>query len=88
MAIPNGCVTHSAFGSGLSANWNFGYMDCPIRVWLESPLGDRAVIDLDTDEELPLFVPEYLNNVVQPDHGYHPAQRRLRRRGSIDETGQ
>lgn len=65
-----------------------GYMDCPVRVWLDQPLGDRAVIDLDTDEELPLFVPEYLNNVVQPDHGYHPVQRRPRRRRSIDETGQ
>ncbi len=63
-------------------------MDCPVRVWLDQPLGDRAVIDLDTDEELPLFVPEYLNNVVQPDHGYHPVQRRPRRRRSIDETGQ
>jgi hypothetical protein len=40
---------------------NRGYMDCPVRVWLDQPLGDQAVIDLDTDEELPLFVPEYLN---------------------------
>jgi hypothetical protein len=52
------------------------YMDCPVRVWLDAPLGDRAVIDVDDEEELPLYVPEYLNNVVQPDHGYHPANRR------------
>ena len=51
-------------------------MDCPVRVWLRQPLGERAVIDIDTDEELPLFTPEYRNNVLQPDHGYRPALRR------------
>lgn len=29
--------------------------DCPVRVWLEHPLGDRAVIDVDSDEELDEF---------------------------------
>lgn len=52
------------------------YMDCPVRVWLKEPLGKRAVIDVDTDEELPLFIPAYIDNVPQPDHGYHPANRR------------
>lgn len=52
------------------------YMDWPVRVWLKRPLGERAVIDVDSDEELPLYTPKYLNNVVQPDHGYHPANRR------------
>lgn len=52
------------------------YIDCPVRVWLESPLGERAVIDVDTDEELPLYTPLYMNNVRQPDHGYRPANRR------------
>lgn len=52
------------------------YMDWPVRVWLKQPLGERAVIDVDSDEELPLYVPEYLDNVLQPDHGYHPANRR------------
>ena len=50
--------------------------DWPVRVWLERPLGDRAVIDIDSDQELPLFTPAYLNNVPQPDHGYRPANRR------------
>jgi hypothetical protein len=54
------------------------YMDCPVRVWLKQPLGGRAVIDVDSDDELPLYVPEYLDNVRQPDHGYHPANRRTR----------
>jgi len=54
------------------------WCDCPVRVWLERPLGARAVIDVDTDEELPHFTPLYLNNVVQPDHGYRPARRRVR----------
>jgi hypothetical protein len=57
------------------------YLDCPVRVWLEKPLGTRAVIDVDSDEELPLFTPAYLNNVPQPDHGYSPANRRRRTTG-------
>ena len=54
------------------------YLDCPVRVWLERPLGDRAVIDADTDEELPLYIPMYRNNVLTPDHGYHVVRRRRR----------
>jgi hypothetical protein len=54
------------------------YHDWPARVWLERPLGDRAVIDVDTDEELQIFTPLYLDNVVQPDHGYRAANRRHR----------
>jgi hypothetical protein len=37
------------------------YLDCPVRTWLERPLGERAVIDVDSDEELPavhVAVPE------------------------------
>jgi hypothetical protein len=52
------------------------YLDCPVRVWLERPLGKRAVIDVDSDEELHLFTPAYLNNVPQADHGYRPVNRR------------
>ena len=54
------------------------YMDWPVRTWLEHPLGDRAVIDVDSDEELPLYTPDYLNSIPQPDHGYRPANRRRR----------
>jgi len=32
------------------------YVDCPVRVWLERPLGERVVIDADTEQELPLRV--------------------------------
>jgi hypothetical protein len=46
-------------------------------VWLDRPLRDR-VIDLDSDEELPLYKPKYLDNEVQPDHGYHQVNRRKR----------
>jgi hypothetical protein len=56
------------------------YVDCPVRVWLERPLGTRAVIDVDSDEELPLFLPKWVNNVPQADHGYRPANRRRGRR--------
>jgi hypothetical protein len=52
------------------------YYDCPVRVWLKRPLGDRAVIDADTDEELLLYIPMYLDNVPRPDHGYHHVARR------------
>jgi hypothetical protein len=52
------------------------YVNWPVRVWLDRPLGERAVIDVDTDEELPLFTPAYLNSVRQPDHGFRPAGRR------------
>lgn len=62
------------------------YAECPVRVSLDRPLGERAVIDVDHDEELPLYVPKYLNNVVQPDHGYHPASRRRRRPEALDDT--
>jgi hypothetical protein len=48
--------------------------DCPVRVWLEQPLGERVVIDVDSDEELPLFHPAYRDNVPQLDHGYWAAE--------------
>jgi hypothetical protein len=63
------------------------YMDCPARVWLDRPLGDRAVIDVDDDRELPLYVPKYLNGVIQPDHGYHPANRRRKHPEGSDHGG-
>jgi hypothetical protein len=54
------------------------YTVCPVRTWLERPLGERAVIDVDTDEELPLYIPDYLDNVPQPNAGYHRVNRRKR----------
>ena len=47
-------------------------------MWLDRPLGDRAVIDVDSDEELPLYTPRYLDGVAQRDYGYRPANRRGR----------
>jgi len=52
------------------------YLDSPVRVSLARPLGERAVIDMDSEKELPLYTPMYMNNVLQPDHGYRPAARR------------
>jgi hypothetical protein len=52
------------------------YVDAPVRVWLERPLGERAVVDVDTNEELALYKPGYLNGIPQPDAGYSPANRR------------
>jgi hypothetical protein len=53
-------------------------LDCPVRVWLEQPLGERAVIDVDNDEELRLYTPKYVGHEVQPDHGYRRVFRRRR----------
>ncbi|HET8980787.1 MAG TPA: hypothetical protein VFN87_21725 [Solirubrobacteraceae bacterium] len=47
------------------------HVDCPVRVWLERPLGDRAVINADTDQELLYYVPAYVDDVPRADHGYH-----------------
>lgn len=63
-----------------SAPGSRDYIDSPVRAWLDKPLGERAVIDVDSDEELPLFIPSHLDNVPQPDHGYHAANRRRRAR--------
>lgn len=35
------------------------YTDCPVHVYLDQPLGDRTVIDVQTDEPVPLFVPNW-----------------------------
>ena len=51
------------------------HTDCPVCVWLDTPLGERAVIDVDSNEKLPLYTPMYLNNEPQADHGYRPANR-------------
>jgi hypothetical protein len=40
---------------------------------------ERAVIDVDSDQELPLFTPDWFDGVRQPDAGYRPANRRRRR---------
>lgn len=34
---------------------DLNYFDCPVHIDLEKPLNGRAVIDVDTDKELPLF---------------------------------
>jgi hypothetical protein len=35
------------------------YANCPTHVYLEKPLGERKVIDAETDRVLPLFVPNW-----------------------------
>jgi hypothetical protein len=34
-------------------------MDCPCNYWLDAPLGERVVIDVDTGAELPFFIPRW-----------------------------
>ncbi len=35
------------------------YVGCPVHVYLDQPLNDRAVIDQETEEALPPFVPHW-----------------------------
>lgn len=56
------------------------YTDCPVRVWLEKPLGQRAVIDVDRDEELPLFTPSWWDDTPESDADYRLVNRRRQRR--------
>jgi hypothetical protein len=35
------------------------YMDCPVHVYLDQPLGERRVIDVETACEVELFVPTW-----------------------------
>jgi hypothetical protein len=67
---------------------NREYMDCPVRVWLKQRLGERAVIDVDSDEALPLYISDYLDNVRQLDHGYHPVSRRRPRRDALTDDAE
>jgi hypothetical protein len=33
--------------------------DCPCNVWLDGPLAERIVIDFDSNEPLPLYIPRW-----------------------------
>jgi hypothetical protein len=35
------------------------YINCPVHVYLDKPLGGRTVIDVQTDEAVPVFVPDW-----------------------------
>jgi hypothetical protein len=35
------------------------WMNCPVHVYLDEPLNDRTVVDVQTGEALPLFVPDW-----------------------------
>jgi hypothetical protein len=35
-------------------------VNCPVRVWLDRPLEHRTVVDVDSNEALPLFCLEDL----------------------------
>lgn len=43
--------------SGPDAHSSTRELDAPCNVWLDAPLGERVVIDIDTGEELPLLIP-------------------------------
>jgi hypothetical protein len=38
---------------------NVDYTDCPTHVYLEQPLGERAVIDAFTGGQVPPFAPDW-----------------------------
>ena len=35
------------------------YINCPVHIYLEQPLSGRSVIDVETDEPVPLFIPDW-----------------------------
>jgi hypothetical protein len=35
------------------------YINCPAHVYLDKPLGRRTVMDMQTDEPVPVFVPDW-----------------------------
>ena len=35
------------------------YVNCPVHVYLDNPLAGRTVIDVQTDDPVPLFVPDW-----------------------------
>lgn len=69
-------LVHCGDEHDLPAHRSRDCMDWPVRADLDAPRVERAVIDFDSDEELLLYKPEYVNNVPQPDHGYHYVGRR------------
>ena len=67
-------LVHCAPEDDAATHRDRGYVDCPVRVELDGPLGERAVIDFDLDEELLLYKPLYMNNLRQRDHGQRRSQ--------------
>lgn len=55
------------------------YVVCPVRVWLDRPLANRTVVDVRSNEALPLFDPEVLRHPA-PDDPPAPSSRRAKRR--------
>ena len=50
-------------------------MDCPVHAYLDQPLGDREVIDVDTQKPLPLYAPRWEiehNRRVLAEEGSEP----------------
>jgi hypothetical protein len=45
------------------------FMTCPVRRWLDRPLGNRKVVDVDSNEALPLFSPKYRTYPSTADAG-------------------
>jgi hypothetical protein len=43
------------------------YVNCPVRTWLDRPLENRTVVDVDSNEALPLYSPERLTYPTTAD---------------------
>ena len=43
------------------------FVDWPVRTWLDHPLGNRTVVDIDSNEALPLFSLEHLSHPTTTD---------------------
>jgi hypothetical protein len=66
-------------------------VDCPCNVPLDAPLGDRAVIDFDSGDPLPLFIPRWGTDersvyVPRPEGSLWPPDRAEERLMASDPT--
>jgi hypothetical protein len=55
------------------------FVTWPVRIWLDRPLANRTVVDVDNNEALPLFSPKYLAYPTTADPT-PPSSRRVERR--------
>jgi hypothetical protein len=52
------------------------YVNCPVRTWLDRPLENRTVVDVGSNEALPLYSPEYVSYPTTADPSA-PSSRRV-----------
>jgi hypothetical protein len=62
-----------------------GYAEERHHVWIETPLGDRTVLDYQTGKPMPFYVPTYENNRPTKAPGYYTDPDAARAGGELVE---